>query len=195
MVYNTIIRWWEYLTVTNITNGSTKAAGYFDKVVTATGSYDPLTQRGLWHIFEIPPGFTGQIGFTAEVAELKDGTEIPNVHHCQRPDRHGVRQMPYGDAVAGENVLTISKKVSNDKVEIGDPVRTAETSPMPARKRYMEWSSRTTCQEDSATASAKIGKESQRVSSDAATCAAHRDRTRRKAVIAMCASSSDTKLT
>ena len=128
-VYNTIIRdeLSEYLTnVTNITNGPVKKlAGPSGKVVTATGSYDPLTHTVSWHIFEIPPGFIGQIGFTAEVAEgTKDGTEIPNVFTIvsDQTDTVYTSNAVY-DAVAGENVLTISKKVSNDKVEIGDPVR------------------------------------------------------------------------
>lgn len=128
-VYNTIIR--DELNeclvnITNITNGPVKKlTGSSGITVTAAGSYDPLTHAVVWHIFEIPPGFTGQIGFTAEVAAgTKDGTEIPNVFTIVSDQTNTVyTSNPVYDAVGGEKILTISKTVSNDKVEIGDPVR------------------------------------------------------------------------
>ncbi|NMA42227.1 MAG: DUF11 domain-containing protein [Oligosphaeraceae bacterium] len=128
-VYNTIIidELSEYLTnISDISNGRVKKlAGPAGKYVDATGSYDPITHSVSWHIFEIPPGFVGQIGFTAEVAEgVKNGTEIPNVFaiSSDQTDFPRTSNKVY-DAVGGEKVLTLEKKVSTDKVEIGDPVR------------------------------------------------------------------------
>jgi len=128
-VFNTIItdELSEHLSnISNISNGPvTRLAGPSGKAVIANGSYDPITHSVSWHIFEIPPGFIGQIGFTAEVAEgTKDGTEIPNVFAITSDQTDSPRTSnTVHDAVGGENILTLEKKVSNNKVEIGDPVR------------------------------------------------------------------------
>ncbi len=127
-VFNTIIRdeLSEYLTnVQGISNGVISDSGGSGRTITVTGSYEPLTHTVSWHIFEIPPGFIGRIGFRADVAPgTGDGTEIPNVFSITSDQTQTARTSNQVlAAVGGQNILTIRKKASTDKAEIGDPVR------------------------------------------------------------------------
>ena len=127
-VFNTVIRdeLSEHLTnVQNITNGVVYDSRGSGKTITVTGHYDASVHEVVWHIFEIPPRFVGRIGFSADVASsAKDGTEIPNIFSIISDQTQTVRlSNQVVAAVGGHNVLTIDKKVSTDKVDMGDPLR------------------------------------------------------------------------
>ncbi|NMA45590.1 MAG: DUF11 domain-containing protein, partial [Lentisphaerae bacterium] len=127
-VFNTVIRdeLSEHLTnVQNITNGIVYDSAGTGQTITATGHYDAALHEVVWHIFEIPPRFVGRIGFSADVApSAKNGTEIPNIFSITSDQTQTVRlSNQVVAAVGGENVLTINKKVSTDKVDMGDPLR------------------------------------------------------------------------
>ncbi|MGI6140069.1 MAG: DUF7507 domain-containing protein, partial [Candidatus Hydrogenedentales bacterium] len=127
-VYNTIItdELDSHLTnIHNITQGELADSKGGAGKITVTGSYDSLAHTVSWHIFEIPAGFEGKIGFSADIAaNTADGTEIVNTFAITSDQTDTVRHSnEVVHAVGGENVLTISKKASTDKIEIGDPVR------------------------------------------------------------------------
>ncbi|MDQ0289415.1 SdrD B-like domain-containing protein [Oligosphaera ethanolica] len=127
-VFNTIIRdeLSDYLTnVQNISNGVIYDSTGSGQSITVTGRYEAQTHDVVWHIFEIPSGFTGRIGFSVDVAAgTKDGTEIPNIFSITSDQTQTVRLSNQVLAVVGgENILTINKKVSSDKVDLGDPLR------------------------------------------------------------------------
>ncbi|HOG51463.1 MAG TPA: SdrD B-like domain-containing protein, partial [Lentisphaeria bacterium] len=125
-VFNTIIRdkLSEHLTNPhNITNGA-----IYDgrgKTVTVKGSYESSTHEVVWVIPEMPSGFKGRLSFNVDVAPgTKDGTEILNTFSITSDQTQVVRLSNQVVApVGGENVLTINKKVSTDKVDMGDPLR------------------------------------------------------------------------
>ena len=127
-VYNTIIsdELSDYLSnVSAISNGVISDSNGSGQTITVTGSYDALTHTVSWSIFEIPSGFAGQIGFTAEVATgTADGTEIPNVFKITSDQTTTARSSNQVQAaVGGSNILTLEKEASTDTAEIGDPVR------------------------------------------------------------------------
>jgi uncharacterized repeat protein (TIGR01451 family) len=127
-VYNTIIRdeLSNYLTnVQSITNGVIYDSKGGGRSITVTGRYEASTHNVVWHIFEIPPGFEGRIGFSADVAPgTADGTEIPNVFSITSDQTASVRLSNEVLAVVGgEHILSIDKKVGTDKVDKGDPLR------------------------------------------------------------------------
>jgi uncharacterized repeat protein (TIGR01451 family) len=125
-VFNTVIRdkLSEHLTnVQKISNGV--IYGERGDAVTVKGSYESSTHEVVWVIPEIPSGFKGRLSFNVDIAPgTQDGTEIPNVFSIISDQTQTVRLSNRVVAiVGGANALTITKKVSTEKVEMGDPLR------------------------------------------------------------------------
>lgn len=109
--------------VRDITNGALTSLDTPD-TVQVTGIYEEAAHRIAWLIPVVPPGFFGELQFTADVAEgVEAGSEIPNEFVIVSDQTTAVRLSNKVDTVTGAaSVFTIDKQVNREDVEIGDPL-------------------------------------------------------------------------
>ncbi|GAB5559197.1 MAG: hypothetical protein SynsKO_08440 [Synoicihabitans sp.] len=109
--------------VRDITSGSLQSLDTPD-TVQVQATYDPGAHRIAWLIPVVPPGFFGELKFTADVAEgVEPGTEVPNEFVIVSDQTTAIRLSNKVDTVTGAaSIFTIDKQVNREDVEIGDPV-------------------------------------------------------------------------